>query len=628
MFNDKAKWIWSKGTEIKDSYVAFKDEFNYLSNNRVCLKICSETNYVAYVNGKLASYGQFPSYPDSKYFDEIDISALCVKGKNTLNVTVWYEGFDSFTHIDDGAGLIYSVESNSETLAYSSKETLSGIDGNYASGMKKLLTIQLGYSSKMIADGVTEYAKSQEICKSLNISPRPVKKMQEEEFAVAKEISPYIYDLGRETVGYLSIEVECEDDCEVIVSYGEYLKKDGSVPRFLPGGYKAAGRDFSLEFSCKKGVNNFTQYFIRLAGRYLQVEANKPVKLNKIGLIPVMYPLVEKNIKLKGLDKEIYDTCVRTLRLCMHEHYEDCPWREQALYSLDSRNQMLCGYYAFTDTLFQRSNLVFISKGTRDDGFLEITYPAINTPAIPFFSLCYVIAVGEYIKHTGDYSILDQVFDVISVIMQRFIDRIDDKGLISDFPEPFWNFYEWSHGSHNEQELVDGCERPYRHDLILNCAFIYAFKHYDKMLAHYDKKVDVDFNKMKNSINDTFYDMEKGLYYLCDYGEKVYSQLGNSFAILVGLGDESIADKIISDDSLVVATLSMRGFVYDAVLYFDKSRGDYVLNDIRKNYGYMLEQGATSFWETVDGINKSPASSLCHGWSAMPVYYYHKLLGE
>lgn len=31
----------------------------------------------------------------------------------------------------------------------------------------------------------------------------------------------------------------------------------------------------------------------------------------------------------------------------MHEHYEDYPWREQALYAFDSRNQALYGYYAF-----------------------------------------------------------------------------------------------------------------------------------------------------------------------------------------------------------------------------------------------------------------------------------------
>ena len=41
--------------------------------------------------------------------------------------------------------------------------------------------------------------------------------------------------------------------------------------------------------------------------------------------------------------------------------------------------------------------------------------------------------------------------------------------------------------------------------------------------------------------------------------------------------------------------------------------------------GCMLALGATSFWETIDGGDAfSKAGSLCHGWSAVPVYFWHK----
>ena len=39
----------------------------------------------------------------------------------------------------------------------------------------------------------------------------------------------------------------------------------------------------------------------------------------------------------------------------------------------------------------------------------------------------------------------------------------------------------------------------------------------------------------------------------------------------------------------------------------------------------MLDEGATSAWETKIGASDfSNAGSLCHGWSAVPVYYYNK----
>ena len=71
----------------------------------------------------------------------------------------------------------------------------------------------------------------------------------------------------------------------------------------------------------------------------------------------------------------------------------------------------------------------------------------------------------------------------------------------------------------------------------------------------------------------------------------------------------------------------MLGFVYDALLAADKENKDFVLADIREKYGYMLENGATSFWETIVGeADFNKAGSLCHGWSAMPIYYYRTLL--
>jgi hypothetical protein len=72
----------------------------------------------------------------------------------------------------------------------------------------------------------------------------------------------------------------------------------------------------------------------------------------------------------------------------------------------------------------------------------------------------------------------------------------------------------------------------------------------------------------------------------------------------------------------------MSAFVYDALLQVDRDRyKNFVLTDIDSRCGYMLDQGATTFWETTGGWHSfENAGSLCHGWSAMAVYYYHELL--
>ena len=80
----------------------------------------------------------------------------------------------------------------------------------------------------------------------------------------------------------------------------------------------------------------------------------------------------------------------------------------------------------------------------------------------------------------------------------------------------------------------------------------------------------------------------------------------------------------------VTLTLSMLCFAYDALLLIDKEfYKEEILADIDKRWKKMLDAGATTFWETEEGYKDfNGAGSLCHGWSAIPIYYYNILLGN
>ena len=82
-------------------------------------------------------------------------------------------------------------------------------------------------------------------------------------------------------------------------------------------------------------------------------------------------------------------------------------------------------------------------------------------------------------------------------------------------------------------------------------------------------------------------------------------------------------------NSLSKCTLSMKTFKYDALIKTDKEKyRQYILDEIEVIYAKMLESGATSFWETELGREDfDGAGSLCHGWSALPVYFYNILNG-
>ena len=55
MINSKAKWIWISDNPKSEEYGFFKESFMY-ENGKVVLKIAAETDYIAYINGKMVSF--------------------------------------------------------------------------------------------------------------------------------------------------------------------------------------------------------------------------------------------------------------------------------------------------------------------------------------------------------------------------------------------------------------------------------------------------------------------------------------------------------------------------------------------------------------------------------------------
>jgi hypothetical protein len=71
----------------------------------------------------------------------------------------------------------------------------------------------------------------------------------------------------------------------------------------------------------------------------------------------------------------------------------------------------------------------------------------------------------------------------------------------------------------------------------------------------------------------------------------------------------------------------MHTYLYDALLQTDVNFLEFIIGDIKKKYGRMLDEGATTFWETEKGWRDfDNAGSLCHGWSAIPAYYLPRLV--
>ena len=216
--------------------------------------------------------------------------------------------------------------------------------------------------------------------------------------------------------------------------------------------------------------------------------------------------------------------------------------------------------------------------------------------------------------------------------METFTCKMTD-GLLYPFPGvTYWNFYEWRNeldGGGPYCENFD-CTKP---DVLLNSLLSIALQNLSVIAdaLNIENTYFEQAKKLNAHIYETFYDKASGICY--DYpGATAYSQLGNSLAVLCGaiIGDEAraICRRLFTDTQMTPISLSMLCFKYDACLKIDKEYfSSLVLDDIDKLYTPMINFGSTTVWETELGESDfDNAGSLCHGWSALPVYYYQILL--
>ena len=635
VFN-KGKWIWPADCAGADTHAEFVSAFDW-AEGKTEIKLSCDSDYTLYINGAFVECNQYLDYEHYKIYDEFDVTPYLKKGKNTVAVHVWYFGADTQRYAVAPAGLIYEISCEGQPVLFTDENTLGRRSRAYVSGRQKLITYQLGFSITYDAcreDGWLSgegegFAPCEVVEKNCTFYPRPNKKLKYKDghpyevVEASADGKHYVIDVGEETVGLLDMALTSETDGNhIIVSYGEILV-DGHVKRIL------GPRDFSLDYYAKQGDNEFTHYMLRLGARYLEIDADEPITLTRATLIPQYYPTKMKTVELSDdLYRRMYDLSMRSLSLCMMEHYVDCPWREQALYAFDSRNQMLCGYYGFEDGNFEyvRSNLKLMGIADRINGILPICAPCGANLTIPSFSLYYYLELKEYTEASGDVTLAKELMPTLVSVLKEYLGNMQD-GLVLKFAGATnWNFYDWS--PYSDGTL--GSAEAVAPDVLINVLTVMALGCLERLCTLCGEEY--PFAGIKEQIIEktrkTHFNAEDGLFTMTA-GQKVYTEIANSLAVLNGFAtkEEAVAiAKRLAEGSLHNCSLSMKVFKYEALLFASEDYSDFILKDLRKDFTVMLDNGATATWETIDGPTAfDDAGSLCHGWTALPVYFLNRL---
>ena len=437
-----------------------------------------------------------------------------------------------------------------------------------------------------------------------------------------------IIDAGAENAGLIDIELTAAAGTVIDISHGEHLL-DGKVRN------KIGARNFTDRYICKEGVNSYLLPFRRIGGRYIQLNITSmksPVIIRYIGIRPRSLPLPKRADFHSGdsLADRTNDIGIRTLALCMHEHYEDCPWREQGLYAYDSRNQMLYGYYVWGNYDFAAVSIALLGNGIRSDGLLELCAPARVSRTIPIFSFVWISAINEHWLHSGSDAVFRQFDSQIELMTGRILELYNpSNGLYRlNAGKSIWHFYEWAPGLSAFDFRDEEYHAPY------NLYFYEMLCSYVEMLQRSGQndragKYSMLAEELKEAINRNFWDVRHNCYATKMIDGKLY-EYHDHIQFLAVYNKIVPADKLpallqtIYSGKLEKVTFSAMLYMLSALMPLSPQAREYVALELKRSFNPIILSGATSLWETGKGAaDFNGAGSLCHAWSSLPVYYYY-----
>jgi hypothetical protein len=703
-------WVWVKENSV-NQYAEFTERFFAGKKEKAALFISAPTQYAVWLNGAFVAHGQYGDFPQYKVYDEIDATSYIREGENILAVLAYNQGEDSYAYLNKTPALAYRIEINGAPAAASGAHTRARLSRAYVSGDMEHIAPPLGFSltydftreDDWKTGGGEGFEAASAVLPGFQLFPRPIKRpalMPAEASRIAaqgvfkrgggdtvgKEAQnawlsartaaeatgvprekndrlpgEYVFrldegdgiyitiDMDKERAGYLTFDIESDRDCEAVVVFGEHLS-DLRVRSFV------GGRNFAERFRLKKGRNILCEYMRRVAGRYLMLYVyTRVITLREVTVRDYMYPFKEiPRVFTDGLKQRIYDTGRRTLQLCAHEHYEDCPGREQTLYAMDSRNQMLFGYGVFGETDMPRESIRLLSFGWDEkDGLLAGTAPGHKitmlpglSGKIPVFSLYWIFALCEYYAQTDDAVFTREMLPFAERVMAAYAKHAGEKGFKA-MPRGYFNYYEWSDGMEpgtNANTDIMLMQEQRDTALTYDCipTALYALAA-EKLAAVYEALEDgAQATKFRTEagrispLTENFYDKKSGIYfsYIDGDGRRFgRHEMTQSVVLYAGCGEENhrirAAENLIRPcNGMVRATLSVFEFKYEGIIKALGERGlRWVIRDIEDVFGKMCFDGVTSYPEMEGGEKVfEDAASLCHGWSAVPCYIYNKYL--
>ena len=418
------------------------------------------------------------------------------------------------------------------------------------------------------------------------------------------------YDVGKIRIGYFSFDIESETAGELKIAYAERMTPHGEVSPVVP--LSAGATRMIQHFNFAAGVTKI-EPFQSMGAKFIEIRVSAP------GAIQVHNPqFIERDFLgepqgfLSTSDpilNKVWQVGIETLRSSAEDALVDSI-RERAEWVGDvvtsALNILTAGWGDYT--LVKRA-LLHAAASARDDGIVAGSGPGeliyLGTYAAMWTTACLQIAIEE-----GDTAILYEFEESARANIEGLSHLIRNDGS-HDLP---WSFVDW------------GYRPPANH------ADLAVLSHYIRALSSWIQWLELIGKNEEKSKWQEKYDHFATLitHQLETFPAKYHAY---TLAARNGLVKNEAAAPIIRDfissgfpynrsakrlrDPLNVVEGMITPYFtnYSMPVLIDAGDGEKAADFWRTNWGWMLEKGATTWWEVFDD-----RWSHCHYWSGAPTW--------
>ena len=392
-------------------------------------------------------------------------------------------------------------------------------------------------------------------------------------------------------------------------AFGENL----DMPRPFGDTFRADGRTGA----------SFTTPWWR-CGRWcrLTVEtADEPLTIDGIEIAETRYP-VEMAASFDCDDPfvmKMQPVCARSLQMCMHEMFFDCPYYEQQMYPGDSRVQYLVSGLFDTEDRMVRNAITLYDTDRRENGMIPMNCPTRGTQDALGFTCCEAMMFGDYAWNHTNRDWLRARIPGLNHTLMGMEDFLNADGLLGKTPG--WNFVDWVNSWRYGVPPDGDAESPnaemnlqYLHS-ILSAAITEEAVGDTTLAAHWRARAE----RLKAAIRKAFWCADKALF-ASNVGKTEFSEHSQCLALLADVVTGEDADRcfkaLVDTPNLARGTIYYKHYLF--ATFFKFHRADLFF----KNLGFWkdcLDWHLSTILEVPD-IN---SRSDCHGWGSHPLWHLH-----